>query len=359
VTLTHTYAWPEVRRGGERYLHELASALADAGHRVSVLASAPRPGRAEVLGVPVTYLRRRKVAFPQLGDSSPDVAFAADAAARLALRPPDVWHALGAPDAAAAGALGRLGRTRSVYTMLGIPVRSYYNDRPDFQFQRAAVRWVGGYVCLSAAAAAALAAGWRRRGEVVAGGVDTRRFVPAAVRHPRPALLYSGSLDAPHKNLPLLMAAMDLLLERVPAAELWLSGSGAAEPLLAGASDRVRDATRVLGTGAEDEQAERYGRAWVTVLPSEFEAFGLCLVESLACGTPIVVLRASGGPAEIARPGIGVIADKSAADLAEACHEALDLSQEHGTAEACRAAAAGYDWRQAIVPRLERVYAGP
>jgi hypothetical protein len=53
------YAWPEVRRGGERYLHELASALADTGHRVRVLTTAPTAKRDEVLGVEISYFRRR------------------------------------------------------------------------------------------------------------------------------------------------------------------------------------------------------------------------------------------------------------------------------------------------------------
>jgi hypothetical protein len=41
VVLTHVYAWPEVRRGGERYLHGLASALAWAGHAVDIVSTAP------------------------------------------------------------------------------------------------------------------------------------------------------------------------------------------------------------------------------------------------------------------------------------------------------------------------------
>ncbi|MEY2469223.1 MAG: hypothetical protein QOF21_1921, partial [Actinomycetota bacterium] len=31
ILLSHVYSWPEVRRGGERYLHELGAALVEAG----------------------------------------------------------------------------------------------------------------------------------------------------------------------------------------------------------------------------------------------------------------------------------------------------------------------------------------
>jgi len=98
----------------------------------------------------------------------------------------------------------------------------------------------------------------------------------------------------------------------------------------------------------------------VTVLPSQHEAFGLCLLESLACGTPIVVLADGGGPAEIlgGDDGVGVESGHSASDLADACEVALELSAAAGTVEACRAKAERYDWRRSIVPRMVEIYQG-
>lgn len=356
IVLSHTYAWPEVRRGGERYLHELASALAGVGHQVTVLATAPSAGRAEILGVPVVYFRRRRRGLGRFEDSAPEVGFAAVAASWVVRTRVDVWHALGAPDAAAAALLGPLRRFRSVYTVLGVPDRAFHDGRPDRWFHDRVVRRVDRYVCLSEAAGRALAEGWGRPPLVVGGGVDTRRFAPSGRRSERPSLLYSGSLEARHKNLPLLMQAMAILVGRVPDVELWLSGPGSAEAMLAAAGAEVRAAVRVLGVGAEDDQARRYSAAWATVLPSENEAFGLCLVESLACGTPIVVLAGGGGPAEIVGPGTGVTAPKSPEGLAAACQAALELSARPATTGSCRAAGERYDWRERIVPRLEEIY---
>jgi alpha-1,3-rhamnosyl/mannosyltransferase len=165
-------------------------------------------------------------------------------------------------------------------------------------------------------------------------------------------------LDDPRKNVALLIEAAGLLRQRVPRLELWISGPGNLDRLLREASPSGRASVVNIGLGSQEEHAQRYARAWATVLPSYDEAFGLCLIESLAAGTPIVVLTGSGGPAEIVRQGTGIESQPTAEGLADACARALELSQTEGIAEACRAEALRYDWRSAIVPQLEQVYTG-
>ncbi len=84
--------------------------------------------------------------------------------------------------------------------------------------------------------------------------------------------------------------------------QLWLSGPGDAGELLAAAPAEARERTTVLGVGEAHEQAARYGRAWATVLPSTDDSFGMALIESQACGTPIVV-STHGAPQELVEPG--------------------------------------------------------
>jgi glycosyltransferase involved in cell wall biosynthesis len=349
------YAWPEVRRGGERYLHELASALADTGHRVRVLTTAPTAKRDEVLGVEVTYLRRRHLGRRRFKEHSDEVAFGVQSLARLAATRLDVWHAFGTADAASAAALGRVRATRSVYTDLGIPARASRVRRPDRRLHRFVVDHIDHYLCLSVSAGEPLRADYGRPPEVVGGGVDLRRFAPAPQRDPSPVLLFTGSLDTPRKNLGLLLDAVAVLRRRGVPVTLWLSGPGDATALLAAAPPEGRDAVELRGLGEPELLGDLYGRAWVTVLPSVHEAFGLVLVESLACGTPIVALD-QGGPGEIVQTDIGVRAEATAEGLADACAEALDLARQTGIAAVCRDHSLRYDWRSAIVPQLEAIY---
>jgi len=48
----------------------------------------------------------------------------------------------------------------------------------------------------------------------------------------------------------------------------------------------------------DEELRELYCNAYVTLYPTKFENFGYIPVESMACGTPVVAYRFSGGPAE-------------------------------------------------------------
>jgi glycosyltransferase involved in cell wall biosynthesis len=67
-------------------------------------------------------------------------------------------------------------------------------------------------------------------------------------------------------------------------------------------------ATRYLGRLTdEDLKAVAYSAADLLVSPTRGEAFGLTLLESLACGTPVVVFRA-GGVTDVVRDGVGYLA---------------------------------------------------
>lgn len=356
IALTHVYGWPEVRRGGERYMHELGAALARAGHDVTILTTAPTAGRGEQLGVPVRYLHRRRLPLARLDPLGDEMAFALQAAARLGGRRLDVWHALGTADAAVATALGSVRPVRSVYTDLGVPLRGYRDGRPDRRLHRLVVRGVDRYVCLSAYAASVLERDYGRRPERIGGGVDTTRFGPAPRRSPVPSLLYSGAVDEPRKRLSLLLEAVALLRRDIPRLELWVSGQGSLDRIVRAAPAGAAEAVVPLGTGSLADQAGRYGTAWATVLPSQSEAFGLCLLESLACGTPVVACEDGGGPADVVQPGVGFMAAPEPGALAEACRAALDLAGSAGVVERCRAAATPFDWSTGIAPAMAEIY---
>jgi phosphatidylinositol alpha-mannosyltransferase len=362
ILLSHVYSWPEVRRGGERYLHELGAALVEAGHRVRIVSTAPTASRDKVLGVPVRRLPRRN-RLGRYGELAPEVCFGLETVARYAARRVDVWHAFGTADAAASAFLSkhrRWPKVRSVYTDLGGPLREWREARTDNNLFEYVVQNIDAFLCLSETTRAMLDEDYQRPGLVVGGGVDLDRFRPAPARSPHPTLLFTGALNEPRKNLPLLLDALDVLLDTQPDVRLWLSAPGDPTDALNNATPRARAAVDDLGVGTAGHVERLYSEAWTTVLPSLSEAFGLVLVESLACGTPIVALADGGGPAEIVEPGVGALASAVTPEaLAAACAAALDLARQgQPTTDACRAAAQRYGWREAIVPRLEKIYRG-
>ena len=244
-----------------------------------------------------------------------------------------------------------------MFTDHGFPASASRSRRPDARLHRYVVDHVGAYVCVSQAAGGYLRRDFGRDPVVVPPGVRLGDYAPASARTSAPAILYAGSLEVARKNLGLLLDATARVRRRHSSAELWLLGPGDPSAALAAAPAAARDAVTVCRLARDGELTDRYARAWATVLPAHAELFGMVVIESLASGTPAVVLADGGGPAEIVRDGVGVATSDDAEALAAGIEKAFDLAASPATAAACRDVAAGYDWDTAVVPRLEQVYA--
>ena len=338
IALTSPYSWPQVRRGGERYLDDLAHWLRAAGHDVDVVTG-------EGHRVHTATARR---------GLTPLDTFGLAAWAPLARRRYDVVHAL-VPSAALAG---RLAGRRTVYTVLGLPTAAHFGRRPfDRRLFTSAVHRASRVTALSAAAAQSVTALTGRDVDVVPPGLRADRFPLESAPRSGPArLLFAADASDPRKGLGAALAALDLLLERLPDARLLVAGPGDPAPALAAASERARAATEVLGVGALDDVPGRYRAATVTVLPSGYEAFGLVLVESLASGTPAVAY-AEGGPTEILddpRTGRTCTPGDPGA-LARALEQAIGLAADPSTPQRCADHARRWHW-DAVGPQHEAVY---
>ncbi|MDA8073239.1 MAG: glycosyltransferase [Actinomycetota bacterium] len=359
VALAHPFLWPEVRRGAERYLEDLARFLAGRGHQVTVVTGtwdAPSTVRRSD-GVVVRRFRHRRAGpIARFGIGEVET-FGQAAFSALWRQRFDLVHAFTPTAALAARAAG----LRTIYSVLGHPVRAQLPaDRLPRWLFAAAARHATVTAALSEASADALRSWSGLSARVLAPGVHMSGFEPAlGARAGPPRLLFSASLADPRKRADLAIAALAGVLPRHPHARLRLSGAGDAKPILAAAAvfgDKVAQAVDVLGPGEPDEVPERYRQATVTVLPADHEAFGLALVESLACGTP-VVCSPSGGMPEIVVPEVGrVAASASAADLSVAVLEAVDLAAEPGTAARCVARARHWDWDTSVGPAHEALY---
>jgi phosphatidylinositol alpha-mannosyltransferase len=358
IALTHAFCWPEVRRGAERFLPSLAAALARRGHDVVHYSAAWDSGRAT--GDGFTTVRLRRVFHDPVRH---EADFGRRVLPRLALGRFDAVHSLGRRDALASIRAARLHRDRrTVFTDLGLPnPQSWsYVGRREVRVVARVVAGIDVYSGMSRCAVEYLARHYGRTdGVVVPGGVDLGSFKPARARAPKPTILFSGAIAERRKGVPVLLDALPLIAEREPEVELWLSGPGDAEPFLVEAKEEARRRTLQLGLGEERGQHERYGRAWVTCLPSTKDSFGMALVESLACGTPLVTTTDS-APKELVRPGItGELCEPDdPVSLADACIRAFRLARDPATGEACRESARAYDWDSGLAPLCESLYRG-
>ncbi|WP_320671683.1 glycosyltransferase family 4 protein [Patulibacter defluvii] len=347
-TLLHPTFWPEVRRGSERAIRLLADGLVAEGHRPRLVCG--HPGRAIVRGEEegLEIVRLPRPARRRLLRQRYDVHAAHHplAAPLLVADPGPLLHAFYPTEAVlAARVIGWRRRLRQgarlplVVSVMGPPDRPWaVVERGRLEGLVDAARSAAVVTSLSEFAAERLWRTFAVRSEIVAPPVDLDAFMIDATveRDPVPTLLFSSDPASGAKRLPLLLEALALL--RRELAELELVVSRPRDPALTRELEAV-PGVRLRDLDERPALVDAYRRAWVTVLPSFNEAFGLVVAESLACGTPAVAF-AGEGPAEVIRDDrVGRIAPEATPEqLAAAIRGALELRPEPGLRERCRAA---------------------
>lgn len=341
VTLLNPVFWPEVRRGSERFARELADGLLARGDDVTLLTS-HAGARTDTVedGLRIVRVRRPPGIEARLRRRLFEEHLAHLPATYRELRrePPDIAHALYPTDALAAlRARDRADGAPVVLSYMGIPHRqSLANRRWRKEIVVRATREADAVVALSRTAADGFARWLGVQARVIAPGVDVATFAPAgdpsAARAEVPTILCAADHTQPRKRVGLLVEAFGLLRRDVPQARLVLTrvaGSPLAGRVPEGVEERnLDDAAALVAANRE---------AWVAVLPSVGEAFGLVLAEALACGTPVVGTDAGAIPEVVDRDGIGALfEDEDPVALAGALRSALDLAGDPQTAARCR-----------------------
>ncbi len=107
----------------------------------------------------------------------------------------------------------------------------------------------------------------------------------------------------------------------LPDAALWIAGSGPERDRLQALAVElgVADRVRLLGPIAQTELKNYYNAADAMVLASSREGWANVLLESMACGTPVVASNVWGTPEVVGAPAAGVLMkERTAKGIADA-----------------------------------------
>ena len=185
------------------------------------------------------------------------------------------------------------------------------------------------------------------------------RFQPVAQAQARTQLGLSGEpllISVGHlvevKGHDLTLDALALLAPRWPGARLCLVGDGPlrgklqAQAAALGLTDRVSFA----GAVPNDQLATWYSAADVMVLASRSEGWANVLLESMACGTPVVATAVGGTAEVVATPSVGrLVAPGDPAAIAQGVVALLDSPADRA---AVRSYAEGFGWRETTDAQL-------
>jgi glycosyltransferase involved in cell wall biosynthesis len=175
-------------------------------------------------------------------------------------------------------------------------------------------------------------------------GCDFDAFRPGPASRP-PRLLFVGDLKERRKRFDRVLAVFRLLVRRFPELRLTVVGNGS-EGAGALVPDDLRAAVDLRGYVSEPELRRAYAESRGLLLLSEFEAFGLPVVEALASGTPVYLARQEATEGLFAGwPGVHVCPAEKPAATAEVI--ARDLARPDAVADvlAARERLRGtFDW---------------
>lgn len=313
----------------------------------------------------LTVLHPRYAALPRLGlHTNPHALHAAARRAVAALRERggdfdllDAHYLY--PDGVAAVWLARALRKPVVITARGSDTSLLPRFRRPRRLIQAAIRDADALIAVSAE----LKQGLVELGAppdkvtVLRNGVDTDIFRPpadraaerAALGFPEGPVILSVGLLIERKRHHLTIEA----LQHLPDHTLVILGEGPlrADLLALAARLGVADRVRLPGNKPHGELRRHYGAADIMVLASSREGWANVLLESMACGTPVVASPAWGSREAVSAPEAGLVLDDvSPAGIAAGVRALLTRPQDRA---ATRAYAERFGWEPTTRGQLD------
>jgi glycosyltransferase involved in cell wall biosynthesis len=173
----------------------------------------------------------------------------------------------------------------------------------------------------------------------IGNGVDPTRFFPVGKREARDKLgisqeariIVSVAALVPVKGHARLLQAFRNLLTKFSDVHLYLVGEGASRAELEALATvlGLRDRVRFVGTCPNERLRDWYSAADVSCLASSREGWPNVVLESLACGTPVVATRVWGTPEILTSPDLGILVEQDPSSIAAGLEGALSREWGH------------------------------
>ncbi len=195
---------------------------------------------------------------------------------------------------------------------------------------RRTLRGAAGMIAVSAALKEAMVklGAPREKICVIGNGVDAERFHPMDRGEARralglpesgPIILSVGGL-APHKGFHLFVQAVAAMVPQHPQLRAYVVGEGASRAELEAQARQAKLQGRffLVGNRPNEELRLWFNAADLSCLLSSREGWPNVLLESLACGTPVVATRVGGIPEVLTSADLGILVEQDVSAIAAA-----------------------------------------
>jgi len=269
------------------------------------------------------------------------------------------------PDGCAAVLLGRYLKCPVVVSARGSDIHQF----SEMRFIRPWLRWTVRQADKVIAVSTTLKEGVVRLGcgedniSVIPNGVDTTKFFPVVQEVarrktglPDGKIILSVARLVPNKGCDLLVRALKIVIDQYRDTRvcLVLVGEGPSLGRLQKLCDKLGLSSDVFFVGGIPHRDLHlwYSSAAVSCLASEREGCPNVILESLACGTPVVATRAGGIPDIILSEDVGLLTDRDISSFARTIVQALHKQWDRKRIIDC---AETFTWKR-VVLRVQQVF---